>query len=76
MKKVQSSPVMIRLVPVCSKNNYFYGLCQSDDHFQSTVQLGYCDSDITVCLLFWIKSGMISFPISGTGIILVLGRNL
>ena len=31
-----------------------------------TVQLGYCDSDVTVCLLFWFMSiiqiGDVKFP--------------
>ena len=31
-----------------------------------TVQLGYCDSDVTVCLLFWImpivQDGDVKFP--------------
>ena len=31
-----------------------------------TVQLGYCDSDVTVCLLFWtmpiVQDGGLKFP--------------
>ena len=39
----------------------------------STVQLGYCDSDVTVCLLFWnmpiVQDGDVKFQISDIDII-------
>ena len=35
-------------------------------HVYATVQLGYCDSDVTVCLLFWnmpiIQNRDVKFP--------------
>ena len=39
----------------------------------NTVQFGYCDSDVTVCLLFWnmpiLQDGDVKFPRSDKDII-------
>ena len=45
-----------------------------------TVQLGYCDSDVTVCLLFWnmpiVQDGGVKFHISDTDIIYKHSRRI
>ena len=49
---------------MCYKNVFCYVLVVCDKVV--TVQLGYCDSDVTVCLLFWnmpiIQDRDVKFP--------------